>query len=363
MLRASLAVENAGIPTVSIVSTPFLRQGQVIAKGFGLAEMSIAEYPGVPMTDSPEVMRSKTVKHLVDKIIQGLSNENSSEDLKESNFQEGDIAFTGTLEEVQDYFIEKEWSDGLPIIPPTQSTVEAFLRYTDRNPKEVLGVLAPENRQATIWNVAVNGVMAGCRPEYMPVLIAIVEILQDPKFRLVDAGATPGWEPVVILSGPLIKELDFNCGAGIARIGRRANSSIGRFVRLYIRNIAGSRIMPTGSDKGSISSNFFIALAENEPSVDEIGWQPFSVDQGFKKGANIVTLQSVVSVSPPIYTGGETAESHMEVITEVAADEMRYWSFTGFNQGRWFPLLVLGPAIAAAIAAGGWTKDDIRRHI
>ncbi len=363
MLRASLAVEKAGIPAVSIVSTPFLKQGEVIAKGFGLPEMSIAEYPGVPMTDSPETMRAKTVAHLVDRIVDGLCNSRGGGDTQESEFREGDIAFTGTLAEVQDHFIDKEWSDGLPVIPPTPAAVAEFLRYTDREPTDVLGVLAPENRQATVWNVAVNGVMAGCRPEYMPVLMAIVDVIQDPKFRLVDAGATPGWEPVVILSGPLVQDLDFNCGSGVARIGRRANSSIGRFVRLYIRNVAGSRIMPTGSDKGSIASNFFIALAENEPAVEEIGWQPFSVDQGFSAGANVVTVQSVVSVSPPIYTGGATAESHMEVITEVVGDEMRYWSFTGFNQGRWFPLLVLGPAIAAAIAAGGWTKDDIRRHL
>jgi hypothetical protein len=101
-------------------------------------------------------------------------------------------------------------------------------------------------------SIAVNGVMAGCRPEYMPVLVAVVEAIAKPNFRLEDAGSTPSWEPLIILSGPIIKELDFNHGAGLMKIGRQANGSIGRFLRLYLRNICGYRIAPGDGDKGSI---------------------------------------------------------------------------------------------------------------
>ena len=353
------------MPTVSIVATQFLKQAEVFAKGLGIANLSIAHYPGVPMTDSPETVREKAVSELVSQVVQGLAKAAPAPAAAgpEAPAEMHDIVFCGTFAQVQEHFIRREWSDGLPIVPPTLAAVSAFLRYTDRNPEEVIGVLPPENREATVWNVAVNGARAGCRPEYMPILLAIVEIIHDPKFRLEDAGSTPGWEPLVILNGPLVQQLDFNCGAGVMRIGRQANSSIGRFLRLYIRNVAGSRILPTGSDKGCIAGNFFVALAENEAALADTGWEPFSVDEGFARGENVVTVQSVVSVSPPIYTAGTTAESHMEVIAEVMADSMRYWSFTGFNQGRWFPLLVLGPAIAAAIAQSGWRKDEIRRYL
>ena len=102
-----------------------------------------------------------------------------------------DIIFEGTLDEVQEHFQEKLWTEGLPIVPPTIDRVESFLRFTDRSPDEVIGPLLPENREATVWNVAVNGVMAGCRPEYMPVLVAIVEAIADPEFRIMDGGSTP----------------------------------------------------------------------------------------------------------------------------------------------------------------------------
>lgn len=353
------------MPSVSIVATQFMTQAAVIAKGLGMSNLRIAEYPGVPMTDSQEALRHKTSMHLIQQIVEGLTHLESEPGPEALGMRGGmhDIVFRGTLAEVQDYFIAQQWSDGLPIVPPTLAAVSAFMRYTDRAPEEIVGVLPPENRQATVWNVAVNGVMAGCRPEYMPILLAIIEVIQDPEFRLEDAGSTPGWEPLVILNGPLIQQLDFNCGAGVMRIGRQANSSIGRFLRLYIRNVAGCRILPADSDKGSIAGNFHVVLAENEAAVAELGWKPFSVEQGFAAGENVVTVQSVVSVSPPIYTGGSAADSHMEVIAEVLGDEMRYWCCTGFNQGRWFPLLVLGPAIAAAIAGSGWSKDDIRHYL
>ncbi len=365
MLRASAVAEKAGVPSVSIVSTPFMKQAAVIARGLGLPDLSIAEYPGVPMTDSAQTVREKTAAQLVEQIVKGLASLVPMAAGKEPPASTGarSVVFRGTLAEVQEHFLAQQWSDGLPVMPPTPAAVAAFLRHTDRDPGEVLGVLPPENRQATVWNIAVNGVMAGCRPEYMPILLAIVEAVLDPDFHIEDAGSTPGWEPLIILSGPLIRTLDFNDGAGVMRMGRQANTSIGRFLRLYIRNVAGSRILPSGSDKGSIAGSFHVVLAENEAAVAELGWQPFSVDQGFVAGDSVVTVQSVVSVSPPIYTGGDTAESHMQVITEALADETRLRCFGAHLTGCYFPLLVLGPAIAEAIARSGWRKDDIRRYV
>ena len=130
-----------------------------------------------------------------------------------------DIVCSGSFEEVNEYFLAHEYSDGLPIVPPTIAKVEAFLRYTDRQPDDVLGVLLPDNRAATVWSVAVNGVMAGCRPEYMPVLIAAVEAMADHDYGVEHSGNTPGGETLIVLNGPIIKELGFNYTQGVMRDG------------------------------------------------------------------------------------------------------------------------------------------------
>ncbi|MDO8672293.1 MAG: hypothetical protein Q7O66_12840, partial [Dehalococcoidia bacterium] len=248
--------------------------------------------------------------------------------------------------------------------------VERFLRFTDRLPEEVLGRLLPEKREATVWNVAVNGVMSGCRPEYMPILLAIVEAISEPVWRIEDAGSTPGWDPLIIVSGPIVKELNFNFEASAMRVGRQANTSIGRFLRLYMRNIPGMRIAgsnegkPTYTDKGSIAGGFNVALAENEDAVAAVGWKTFGEERGFDAGKNVVTVQSVVAISPPIYVAGEDPAVMADTIARAWGNgDVAYWSSTGMRYGRWHPLLVMTPAVAQAFARGGWTKDDLRRYL
>src|SRR5207302_1668399 len=224
--------------------------------------------------------------------------------------------------------------------------VERFLAQTRRAPEEVIGHLLPENGAATVWSIAVNAVMAGCRPEYMPVLVAIVEAIAEPIFRVEDAGSTPGWEPLVIVSGPIASRLDLNHGQGVMRVGRQANTTLGRFLRLYLRNVAGLRIPPGAGDKGSIAATFNVALAEDEDAAAEMGWTTFGQDQGFARDDSVVTVQSVVSSSPPIYTAGTRALDHVQVLADVFGRACAYWSFTGMKYARWQPLLVIGPSIA-----------------
>ena len=359
-------MERANYPSVSVISSGFLKQAAVVAKGLGLPDMAIAEYPGVPMTDSREELRRKVETELIPQIIDGLSRPCSAQ----SDLAAGpepapdDIVLRGTLDEINDHFYRHFWSDGLPIIPPTPERVERFLGFTDRARDEVLGVCPPANRLATVWNVAVNGVMAGCRPEYMPVLLAVIEAVVDPTYKIEDAGSTPGWESLIVINGPIAKELGFNAGQGVMRTGIHANTSVGRFLRLYLRNLAGFYHAPEGADKGSIGQSFLVAAAENEDAVAEIGWQPYSVDRGFNAGENIVTVQSVVAISAPTYTGSENACEHMDVIADVIGNRAcGYWSAIGMVYSNWHPLLMLGPSIARVFAQDGWSKDDIRRHL
>jgi hypothetical protein len=365
VLRASAAIERGGFPTVSIVSTGFLKQAEVVARGLGLPDLKIAHYPGTPMVDSSEALRAKVERDLLPQIVAGFLERDSVHAGDEREKEPGPraIVYRGTLEEVTEHFYAQMWTDGLPIVPPTIAHIERFLRFTDRAPDEVIGVCPPENREATVWNIAATGVMAGCRPEYMPLLIAIVEAVTDSEFRMQDAGSTPGWEPLITVSGPIADALDFNSGASVMRIGRRANGSVGRFLRLLLRNMAGFRFAPGAGDKGSIAQNFFVALAENEVACRDIGWPPYAADRGFAAGENVVTVQSVVSVSPPIYTGSDDPLEHARLLAEVIGQSCAYWSPVAMGYAKYHPLLVLGPSIAKVFAVRGWCKDDIRRYL
>src|SRR4029453_9946862 len=214
----------------------------------------------------------------------------------------------------------------------------------------------------TIRRIAVNGVMGGCRPEYMPLLIAVIEALCDPKYRVEDSGSTPGWEPVVIVSGPIVKQLDFNFGQGMMRVGRQANTSIGRFVRLYLRNICGFRIPPGAGDKGSIAQSFLVAMAEDEDSSREIGWPTYAQDRGFAPGENVVTVRSVVAITSPIYSASDRAVEHVQQWAEVIGGSFTYWARAGFKNGLWSPLIVAGPSIAKVVASE-WSKERVRKFL
>ena len=361
-MRASIAAEKAGIPTATIVATGFLGQAKATAKALGMANLGIAEYPGIIMNQSAEELCKNVEEVLVKNIVRELTKPvKNAVKVREPGLE--DIIFEGTLDEVTEFFLQKQWTDGLPIIPPTLERVQAFLKFTDRKPDERIGILAPENRESTVWNVAVNGVMAGCRPEYMPVLIAIVEAIAEPEFHLRDAGATPGWEPLIVLNGPIVKELDFNYESGVLRAGRQANTSIGRFIRLYMRNVAGLRIAPGSTDKGSIALGLNVVLAENEDIVEELGWESFSSQRGFNRDDNVVTVQSALSPTIPIYSAGDRAVDHMETLVEIFGGTCAFWSHTAVRKGKYFPLLVIGPGVAKVIARDGWTKKDIQHYL
>ena len=359
-------MERCGIPSVSVISTGFLKQAEVVAKGLGLPEMAIAEFPGVPMTQSKAELRQQVIEQLLPRVIAGLSKPIQRQAAEREALLPAsrEIVFRGDFDEVQEHFHQQSWSDGMPVVPPTIDRIEKFLRFTARDPNDVIGVMPPANREATVWNVAVNGVMAGCRPEYMPILLALAEIVCTPEYKVEDAGSTPGWESLIVLNGPIVKQLGFNSGQGVMRMGKQANTSVGRFLRLLLRNIAGFTHGPEGADKGSIGQSFLVAAAEDEDAVAQLGWQPYSVDRGFQAGDNVVTVQSVVSISAPVYSQSERADEHAALLADVIGQRAcGYWTAIGMCYANWHPLIMLGPSIAKVFVNNGWSKDDIRRYL
>ena len=270
-----------------------------------------------------------------------------------------DIVYEGNFEEINEIFLKKKWSDGLPIVPPTIEKIEEFLRYTDHSADESLGVLDPSKFSATVWKVAVNGVMAGCRPEYMPVLLAVAEVMAAPQFGLKHAGATPGWEALITLNGPITQELGFNYKGGVLRPGNQANTSIGRFFRLFARNVAG--YLPGLTDMATFGHMFRAVVPENDEACREIGWDPLHVTRGFNADESVITITSARAISDPFLTAGENAERHLNYIVDYVKRMIEpYQSSRGYVESH---VLLMSPSIATTIAKAGYSKQDVNDYI
>jgi hypothetical protein len=362
VLRASAACEAAGYPTSSLTCEGFFKQAAATSIGLGMPTIPLALVPGHIGNKSAEQLRRDILEVTLDDVIKNLTVMPASKgDTTEPGAR--DIVVRGGFRDVNRYFIEHEYSDGLPIVPPTREAVEEFLKYTDRDDDEVLGVMLPDKRSATVWNVAVNGVMAGCEPQYMPILIALAEAMADPRYGVEHSGNTPGADTLIILNGPIIKELGFNYTQGALRDGFQPNTSVGRFWRLYLRNVAGFLLNKT--DKATYGNTWRVVLAENEDVLQQIGWEPNSVEMGFKAGDNTVTIAR--------YTGGGslssvTGSTPEEMLPYVADSVLRFnnWQITfttSHGNGTLRPLIVLSPIIAETIAKAGWSKLDVKRYI
>ena len=328
------------------------------AKGLEMPNLPYTIHPGHVNLVNDEQLQKNCLGPMLDQLVAGLTVQPEEEGfVREPEPQ--DVVFEGSYDEVQEHFLENEWSEGLPVVPPTLERVQKFLRFTDRDPNEVIGVLLPDNREATVWNVAVNGVMAGCRPEYMPVLLALVEAMVDKEFGVEHLGHTPGTETLIVINGPVIKNLKFNCKQAALRPGFQANTSVGRFWRLYLRNVAG--FIPHKTDKGCFGGNYRIVLAENEDACAELGWEPMCTDFGFSAGDNVVTISSCTEMTQAIEVGAPTAEEILKNIEARIADNHIFVQFF-FRGMRTRPTIVLTPATAKLMSDAGMTKADVKRH-
>jgi hypothetical protein len=339
-----------------------LGQAATTSVGLGMPNLAVAAVPGHVDTQPLDELDKNLVHVTLPAVIENLVTEPAPA-AQAHDPEPREIVFAGTFEEVNRLYYENLWSDGLPIVPPTVDAVEAFCAFTDLDPDHSFGPLLPDNRAATVWSAAVNGVMAGCRPEYFPVLLAIVEALADPAYGVEHSGNTPGADTLITVNGPIAAQLGFNMEQGVLRDGFQANTTVGRFLRLYLRNVAG--FLPWQTDKATYGNTWRVAMAENEPALAAMGWEPQSVDFGFAPGENVVTISR--------YTGGEVITSvfgqHPDDMVDYLADGLTRivgWElvFTiGVSGGTYRPLLLLPPVLARTIAEAGWSRADLKQAL
>jgi hypothetical protein len=362
VLRASAACELAGFPTTSLTCEGFIRQAGATSIGLGLRNMPLSLVPGHVGTKSDAQLHHDIFTTTLPDVVRTLTSADVA-DATAAEPRARDIVAKGGFAEINERFYAQGWTDGLPIVPPTRAAIARFLAFTDRDPGEVLGVMLPDRRAATVWNVAVNGVMAGCRPEYMPILVALAEAMADPRYGVEHSGNTPGADTLIILDGPIARQLDFNTTQGAMRDGFMPNTSIGRFWRLYLRNVAGFLLHKT--DKATFGNTWRVVLAENEEVLDEIGWSTIAMDVGFARGDNVVTIARYTGGGSLSSLSGATPDELLPYLAD-SIERFNNWQITfttSHGSGTLRPLAVLTPILARSLAAAGWDKARVQAFL
>jgi hypothetical protein len=248
------------------------------------------------------------------------------------------------------------WSDGLPVVPPTAARVEKMLEYCDRPWDEPVGRMAPRYGEATPLRLAANAVMAGCRPEYFPLLMLAIEAMCEEPFNLYSVQATTHLcAPLVIVNGPVAKELDINAGHNAFGPGWQANATLGRAVRLALVNIGGA--IPGSGDMATFGapSKFSYFAAENEA---ESPWEPLHVERGVPREASAVT---VIGAECPHNVNDHESITAEGILTTIAGTMLGVGANDVYYASQ--PLVVMGPEHAKTVANGGFSKAQAKRFI
>jgi hypothetical protein len=263
-----------------------------------------------------------------------------------------------SIEEAHEAMYRLGWTDGLPAIPPTPKLVNRVLDYLGRDPTEIIGTVPPKGRVASVEKIAVNCVMAGCLPEYVPVVIAAVEAMLDDKFNLNGVQATTNCvAPLAIVSGPVVEELGFNAGDNVFGGGSRANATVGRAIRLILWNLGGG--YPGEIDRATLGhpGKYTYCIAENGAASP---WSRIHQDFDFSEAASCVTMFAC-DAPHHIATGSGYETTAKEVLTVLADSASSAGSSTINGGGQ--ALLVVGPMTAQKLATDGYDKPRLRREM
>jgi hypothetical protein len=254
-------------------------------------------------------------------------------------------------------WFERGVTDGLPVVPPSRERVDAMLAATGRPREALVGEVPPNFGRATVEKLAVNAVMAGCRPDYFPVVVAVVEAACDPVFNLHgQSGTTNAASPLIIVNGPVRGRLGVNCAAGVFGPGYRANATIGRALRLVMINLGGTRAGQISMSTLGHPGRYTYCIGEYEEASP---WEPLHVERGFAAPDSTVTLFSGES---PFMVNDHLSRSAPQLVASLG------WSAAGVWNHKSFPLyghtlFVIGPEHAKTLGESRWSRRDVQRFL
>jgi len=259
------------------------------------------------------------------------------------------IIFKGDIEEINRFFYKRGWTDGLPVLPPTEAAVKEMLTGTDLSPDYLLGKIEPRFGKATIEKIAINAVMAGALPTHMPLLIAGVQALLDPQSGFEGWTVSTGsWVPFWIINGPVRNDLNINSSSGMMSPGNIANAAIGRAIQLIIKTLGAAR--PGIEDMGVMGNpgKYTMVVAENE---EESPWEPYHVENGFAREDSVITLSAPNSFWQMCPYGTDDTGILRSLCYNIAPhDGGMFW-------------LILNKAHAGFLASKGWNKKTLRSFL
>ena len=258
--------------------------------------------------------------------------------------------------EVNEFYQDKGWTDGLPILPPTEERVAACLEAAGLAPGDIIGVEWVRQRPMTAEKVAINAVMAGCKPAYMPVVVAVLRAMCQEQFNLHGSTAsTGGSAPVIVVNGPIRTALGMNATHNVLANGNRANATIGRAIRLVLINVLG--VVPGQLDRSTLghAGKFTCCIAEDE---EDSTWTPLAQERGIPAGTSAVT---VMAGEAPRQVMNEWTHDPEEIMATFAA-EMRHNMLT-YSVWSGNYVVIIPKQLRELLIAAGWHKQDIREYI
>lgn len=265
------------------------------------------------------------------------------------------IPVADDVDSINELYATRRWSDGLPVVPPTPERVREMLRHTDRNPSDVVAIVPPGFGAATVERIAINAVLAGCDPAYLPAVIAAVEAAAAPEFNLQGIQATTNPVAVwIVVNGPAARRLGVNGAFNCLGQGTQANAAIGRALRLVLQNCGGA--LPGEMDRATHGQpgKYTFCCAENEEASP---WEPLHVERGCRREASTVT---VVGAEGTMNMNTHTKDTR-ELLRAVA-ETMQHPPSNEYCHGG-EPWLILSPEHAEILKAAGLTKADVKRRL
>ena len=358
-----IAAEALGIPSAMIAAPGFVKQAKSAAAVAGLSALCVAEYPGAFASHTREELLANTRKALWPQVKAGLLGESrATRDAEGSRLEPNALRqnvepfITGTFAEIQRIFLDSGWTDGLPFVPPTEDAVAEFLRFADLPPESSLGAIPPAGREVKVRHVAANGVMAGCPPEFMPLLLAFVEAMKAGDFRR-PLSSTHAWTPYCWLNGPVARQLGFDCGQG--EISERKNAVLGRFINLAMLNLGGYRVKE--NRMGTFGYLMPWCLVEDEAAARSVGWKPWHVHKGHSIDDSTLTAASAINWGNNLVPATADAERIKDMVAWDAVEKSQMAVASGMPCTCRVFLLTEG--VARNLARTYRTKDDFCRAV
>jgi len=255
-----------------------------------------------------------------------------------------------------EFFLEKEWSDGLPVVTPTEARVQRMLRGTRRDPDEFIGRIPPAMEVATVRTVAIHALMAGCKPEFLPVVLAGTTLMLREEFNLNGVqGTMHGVAPLMIVNGPYARKIGLHGGNGCFGPGFRANASIGRAIRLMLLNLGGGIPGIASATVFATPLRYTACLTEN---TERTPWETLAVSRGYAPDENVITC---IMVESPRLCYDDASEAPERLLVGIA-DSMAAMSSWNMHV-RSDMVVAMGPEQATICANAGMSRADVHRRL